>query len=144
MLYNGILDKKLFSLQERLTELKSWPIGNYEEFKNNSILRNAVERALQVSIEIMIDISERILAIEEIAPGETSAENMKALQGIGGIKSFERYVKMIQFRNFIVHRYEKVNPEIVYDISKNSLNDFQAFINEITTFIRNRNESKPS
>lgn len=38
---------------------------------------------------------------------------------------------MIRFRNFIVHRYEKIDQEIVFDILQNKLNLFEQFIDEI-------------
>jgi len=41
---------------------------------------------------------------------------------------------MIRFRNFIVHRYEKVDVEIVYSIIKNKLNLFEKFVGEIRSY----------
>lgn len=79
----------------------------------------------------MIDISERILALNEIEPANTSAENMKKLEQIGVIRSFDDYANMVRFRNFIVHRYEKIDIEIIYAILKNNLHLFTQFVNEI-------------
>lgn len=94
-------------------------------------MQKATERALQISIEVMIDVSERILALNEIEPANTSAENMKKLEQIGIIKSFNDYANMVRFRNFIVHRYEKIEIEIIYSILKNNLHLFNQFVNEI-------------
>lgn len=41
---------------------------------------------------------------------------------------------MIQFRNFIVHRYESIENEILLDIVKNHLDDFARFVQEIETY----------
>lgn len=94
-------------------------------------MQKATERALQISIEVMIDVSERILAMNEIEPANTSAENMKKLEAIGIIKSFNDYANMVRFRNFIVHRYEKIDIEIIYSIIKNNLHLFNQFVSEI-------------
>ncbi len=136
--YNGVLEKKLFLFEQKLADLHAWEIGAFDEFKNNSLVRSAVERALQVCIEIMIDVAERIVALEQRTPGETSFDNMKILQSCGGIESAEKYKKMVQFRNFIVHRYEYVEPEILYDIVTNRLLDFREYIAEIRHFMRRK------
>lgn len=94
-------------------------------------MQKATERSLQISIEVMIDVSERILALNEIEPANTSAENMKKLEQLGIIKSFDDYANMVRFRNFIVHRYEKIDIEIIYSIIKNNLYLFTQFVDEI-------------
>ena len=38
---------------------------------------------------------------------------------------------MVRFRNLIVHQYEEVDPEIVFDIAKNKLESFRQFRDEI-------------
>jgi len=56
--------------------------------------------------------------LNEIEPSNTSAENMKKLEQLGIIRSFDDYANMVRFRNFIVHRYEKIDIEIIYSIIK--------------------------
>lgn len=133
MKFNGIIEKKLRVIEENISDIKSWNINSLEQLKESSLLQKATERALQVSIEVMIDVSERILALNEIPPANTSAENLKKLEQIGVIRTFDDYVSMIKFRNFIVHRYEKIDIEIVYSILKNKLHLFTQFAEEIRT-----------
>ena len=45
------------------------------------------------------------------------------------------------FRNILVHRYGDINDEISYNNIKNGLKDFDAFIDEIETFLK-KNKSK--
>ncbi len=131
MKYNGIIERKLRVIEENVSDINSWNINSLQQLKESSLLQKATERALQISIEVMIDISERILALNEIEPANTSAENMKKLEQIGVIKSFNDYANMVRFRNFIVHRYEKIDIEIIYAILKNNLYLFNQFVNEI-------------
>ena len=114
MKYNGIIERKLRIIEENISEIKSWEIKSLEQLKNSSLLQKATERALQVSVEVMIDVSERILSLKNIAPSNTSVENMEKLVDLGIIKTMEDYADMIKFRNFIVHRYEKIDIEIIY------------------------------
>ena len=45
---------------------------------------------------------------------------------------------MVQFRNFIVHRYEYIEPSILYDIVSNRLSDFEEYITEIREFVKKK------
>jgi uncharacterized protein YutE (UPF0331/DUF86 family) len=69
--------------------------------------------------------------LNEVAPLSSAAENMKKLQEIGIISPRHEYENMVRFRNFIVHRYEKIDLEIIYGILKNKLFLFREFIREI-------------
>ena len=93
------------------------------------------ERALQVCAEIMIDIAERIIAIKAAGPVATSVEAMRRLVELQVIKSEDPYIKIVGFRNLIVHHYEEIDPEILFDIVKNRIDDFRQFREEIDRFV---------
>ncbi len=131
---NGIVERKLRLLEQKLSEINEWNIRDYQKFKKSSLKINAVERALTVCVEIMIDVSERILAIKKIAPKNTSIENFQELEKIQAIKSFSKYADMIRFRNFVVHRYESIDTEILFNIITNKLSDFRSFVDEMRKF----------
>jgi uncharacterized protein YutE (UPF0331/DUF86 family) len=86
---------------------------------------------LQVAVEVMIDVSERILALEKITPKDSASENIEKLQKMKIISTLPEYVNMLKFRNLIVHRYEKIDPEIGYSIIQNKLPLFESFIEDI-------------
>ncbi len=131
MKYNGVIENKLRLIEQKLQEIRSWEITSYEQFQDSSLLQNATERALQVSIELMIDISERILAIEKIPPQNTAADNLRKLQELKIITLLPDYLDMVKFRNFIVHRYERIDTEVIYSILKNKLFLFESFVQDI-------------
>ena len=131
MRYNGIIENKLRIIEEKLNDIRSWDVRSYDQFIRNSMLISAVERALQVAIEVMIDISERILALEEVTPLDSAAGNIEKLQEMKIIRPLPEYANMVKFRNYIVHRYEKINPEIVYSIVQYKLPLFESFIEDI-------------
>jgi len=128
---NGVVESKLRFLEQTLADLESWPLGDLSEFAHNSLLRRGVERALQLAVESMIDVAERILAARRLSPEDTAARNLKRLQEIGVLSDADRYAEMVRFRNFIVHRYEQIEPQIVYGLAKNRLGCFRDFIDEI-------------
>ena len=131
MHYNGIIDKKLKLLEKKLSEIESWEINQLSDLQQSSMLSSALERGLQVSVEIMIDIAERILAIENVPPSDGAAANMQKLATLGVLKDPDVYMDMVRFRNFIVHRYEYIDTDIIYDIAKNKLFLFREFAKEI-------------
>jgi len=131
MKYNGIIEAKLRIIEEKLLEIESWQIISYQKLQMNSMLRNATERALQVAIEAIIDVCEHILAIEGIPATDSSANVVKKVIEIGIITNSPEYIDMIRFRNFIVHRYEKIDLEIIYAIVSKKLPVFRNFIHEI-------------
>jgi uncharacterized protein YutE (UPF0331/DUF86 family) len=57
----------------------------------------------------------------QIINAQYAAENMKKLQDIGILSARPEYENMVRFRNFFVHRYEKIDLEIIYGILKNKL-----------------------
>ena len=130
MKYNGVIEAKLRIIEMTLHEMESWQIDSFSAFKSSSLLQKAVERALQVTIEAIIDTSEHILALEK-EPAPTSSSAISRLQELGIISNDKDYMEMVRFRNFIVHRYEKIDIEIVYSILKNKLPLFHKFIHEI-------------
>jgi len=89
------------------------------------------ERALQVAVEIMIDVAERIIAFEKSGPIDSAAEAMRALEALAVIQSAQTYVDMTRFRNMIVHQYEELDPVILFELATRRLNDFRKFRHEI-------------
>ncbi len=47
----------------------------------------------------------------------------------------ETYIKMSQFRNRIVHLYNHIDAETLYEILTNELGDIKAFYTALLTFI---------
>ncbi len=50
-------------------------------------------------------------------------------------EDMETYIKMSQFRNRIVHLYNHIDAETLYEILTNELGDIKAFYTALLTFI---------
>lgn len=132
MRYNGVVHRKLALLDTQVLKLEeSLQDVSFGEFEASWILRSMAERALQVSAEILIDIAERILALEKAGPAATAAEAIESLVRLKVIQSEQPYVDITRFRNLIVHQYEEIDPAILFDLAKNRLADFRRFRDEI-------------
>jgi uncharacterized protein YutE (UPF0331/DUF86 family) len=138
---NGIIDRKINLLETKLHELRSWEIVSFDAFQSNTMMRYAVERMLQICVEIVIDIGMRIIAIEKQVVAENASDMLSILKKLDIIPDKHPFHKMVQFRNLIVHRYEYVDAEILYGIIKKNLSDFDRFADLIKQYQQRENRS---
>jgi uncharacterized protein YutE (UPF0331/DUF86 family) len=61
-----------------------------------------------------------------------------AENGILEADKARRYRLMAQFRNLLVHYYEKIDPEQVYAIYTQHVNDFVGFRETITVWMKSQ------
>jgi uncharacterized protein YutE (UPF0331/DUF86 family) len=132
---NSVIIKKLEMFDRYLELLKARVPEEYDQFIKDIDKMLVVERLLQILIEIIIDISDRIVSLEGWGPSETSSRCLEILYKKGVLKSFEPYQSMVKFRNFIVHQYDEVNPKIVFNIARNYLKDLSDFKDEILNYV---------
>ncbi|MEI8120831.1 MAG: DUF86 domain-containing protein [bacterium] len=132
MKYNGVILKKFAVMDDEIARLKGLGEVTTTRLDNDHFLKHGIERALQISIEVVVDVSQRILSLEGRPPAPTAFDALNGLESIGILASAERYRSMIQFRNFVVHRYERVDSAVLVDILAHHLDDLIAFRNEVT------------
>lgn len=130
--FNGVIQRKLALLDTQVSRLEEHLKDVTEsQFSGDWVLRSMAERALQVAAEIMIDVAERIIALRGGGPVATAAEAMERLVRLGVLKSPEPYVRVVRFRNLIVHQYEEIDPALLFELVKTRLDDFRRFRSEI-------------
>ena len=134
MVGNGVIVAKLAIIEEYLKKLQEYFPVSLEQFKSDWGLQKIIERSLQVMIEVMTDIAERIIAQKGITPQKTAADSLKKLKELGIIQSYDAYSKMVRFRNLVVHQYDSIELGILYSIVQNNLDDFKKFIDEIKKY----------
>ena len=131
MSINGVITAKLSTLDSVLVELRSLGCVTCGQLRDNWQTRRAIERDLQVLVEVVVDVCQRMLSLLNEAPASTSAEAVERCVQHGIIKRCDDYRRMVQFRNFVVHRYENVDVEILADIVNNRLGSFEQFRSEV-------------
>jgi len=100
---------------------------SYDEFVSNPEHYGSAERFLQLSIEAVSDIGSHIIADMEL--GEISWH--RDIPEIFARKNYinsalaEKWVRMIGFRNILVHDYLDIDRHAVFDVLQNKLTDFQ-------------------
>ncbi|MCK4960392.1 MAG: DUF86 domain-containing protein [Planctomycetes bacterium] len=129
---NGVIQRKFALLDKHLLHLQSeFKDVDFESFKSDWVIQRMTERVLQVMIEIVVDIAERIIALNSAGPAATAVEAMEKLVELGVIKSAQDYTDMVRFRNLIVHQYEEIDPAILFGIVNKKLDTFRQFRKEV-------------
>jgi uncharacterized protein YutE (UPF0331/DUF86 family) len=101
------------------------------------VLRGAVERYLQVSLESMLDIGEIIISEEKIKLPASYKEIFHILGETGILpEAFARKIEPAAgFRNVLVHMYAKVEMDRLYENLQNGVEDMEFFIEYIAQFL---------
>ncbi|MEW5815109.1 MAG: DUF86 domain-containing protein [Spirochaetota bacterium] len=129
---NGVIQRKLSLLDRQVGNLRKYLEGiSRERFADDWGLRSMAERALQVAIEIIIDIAERLIASSNAGPVATALDAIKRIEELGFIKSAAPYREMVKLRNLIVHEYEEIDPNLLYAFATERLAELLSFRNEI-------------
>jgi uncharacterized protein YutE (UPF0331/DUF86 family) len=104
-----------------------------EEFLADEIAQAAATRWLQTSIEALVDISNHIIAREGLGVPRAYADTVQILVREGVLPPDRRdaLLSMVRFRNRIVHLYDEVSSEEIWQILDHDLGDFEAFISAI-------------
>ncbi len=134
---NGVITRKLEALEETLQELESLGKVTLDTVRTDWLIRRAVERDLQILVEVVIDVCHRLISGTGVTPASSAIEAVKKCVRLGVLSSEEPFRQMVQFRNFIVHRYERVDPEILVGIVNKHLKDFRLFQEEVLRYVSN-------
>ncbi|MBC7336328.1 MAG: DUF86 domain-containing protein [Clostridia bacterium] len=112
-----------------------------EEILGDPWLVRGLKYALQTAVEAVIDVCYHVCARHYAYPPTDARDALRALRQRGLISEEELrlYAAMVGFRNKLVHGYEEVSPERVYDVAAHRLGDFESFIRSILVLL----EKKP-
>ena len=133
---NGVIAQKLQNLDTILIELRSLGCLTVQELDQDWRTKRAVERSLQILVEIVIDVCQRVLSLSGQTPATTGGDAVDRVIQMGILDRYDAYFKMVQFRNFVVHRYERVDNAVLLDMVNRRLVDFERFHNEILAYVR--------
>ena len=80
---NGVVLQKLQTLDETLTELRSLGQISVTQLNNDWRTRRAVEGDLQVLVEIVIDVCQRLISLAGQTPATTGADAVERCIQLG-------------------------------------------------------------
>lgn len=132
LIYNKII-AKLARMDEYAHYLSDIQKVNRRAFLADYHFYGLAERYLQLAIEVLLDIGKLIILAENLRKPDDNQDIFNVLyeNKIISEKLLDRLVGIANFRNILVHDYEKIDREIVYSKLQKNLHDFTAFKKEI-------------
>lgn len=134
------INEKLLRLREITKTLEEFSSLPREKFLNDAVTNAAVMYNLIIGIEIIVDIGNHLLAEVFQRSEKTYRDVIRALGETGVVPSeFAREEEfMADFRNKIIHDYDRVDAGRVFDALQKAPTVFREFAQRFTKFIENK------
>lgn len=119
---------KIDVILDNMDKLSTLKAKKYEDFVSDFRNIDSAIHRLQTSIQALLDIGSYVISSLGLRTPNTNAEIIKILGEHGYIPKdkIDTYVTMSQFRNRIVHLYNHIDIQIIYDILSDELHDIKA------------------
>lgn len=133
MVDRDFIQRKTDRLVEYITDLEDQRNISVADWETNKMLRNHLERTLQKTVESCLDIGKHLIAGMNLRTPEDYKDIMVILTEAGILpqEKLSKFKKMAQFRNIIVHDYEKIDPHIILNFLRQDLDDLRLFARAI-------------
>ncbi len=137
IIFNKII-AKFGKLDEYLKCLREIQKVNRKAFLADYHYYGLAERYFQLAIEVVLDIGKLMIIYQNLRRPEDNQDIFTVLtdEKILSSKLTEKFSGIAGFRNILVHDYEKINREIVYEKLQKSLKDFQDFKKAVLRFLK--------
>lgn len=137
MVKTAVLRRLLNNLEGYVNDLRNATDITREKYLQDIRLQRFVERTLHIAIECCFDIIHHIISEKGFREpvSYSDAFTILAENGILSSESVAEFHLMAQFRNKIVHYYDKIDIEQVYAIFKGKLQTFDSFGFQIEKWI---------
>ena len=132
-----VLRKRLNKLDEYLSILDELRQVNREAFNTQPQLYGSAERFLHLAIETVLDVGNHIIADENLGVINHYSDipNILADNGYISAELAQRWIRMIGFRNILVHDYLDIDRDIVYGVLQSDLADFETLKQAFAQFL---------
>jgi len=127
MLRPEVIRKRLEKLNEYLRIPERIREYDRQAFLSDPEHYGSAERFLQLAIETINDMAAHVIAEENLGTVNSARDIPACLRSHGHIDAEleERWIRMVGFRNILVHEYLDVDREIVYETLAHNLDDLR-------------------
>lgn len=125
-------------IRESLEKIRQYATLPDAEFFADERNLYTVMHLLLIAIEATASLCTHILAKTARKAPASHGECFEGLRNLGIVDDelASRLVKMVRFRNLLVHRYWEVDPVRVLDYARKDVGDFKAFLAAVEGFVR--------
>lgn len=133
------IENQFRELDNYLKEIKELTGLSGDEYLGNSRNIYSGRYLLQIAIETCINIGNHIISRQSLGIPREYADTFRLLESnnIIPLPLLEKLLLMTRFRNRVVHLYWDIDDKLVFEIMKNSFNDFTEFRNSVLNYLKN-------
>ncbi len=137
MVRPDVIQKRLTKIQEYLKILEGLRRYSLEEFLASPERYGSAERFLQLAIEALDDIGSHIIADQDFGAVDSASDIPCLLheKGYFGEDLREIWIRMIGFRNIVVHDYLDIDRQTVHDVLQKNLKNIQDLMRVFAQFL---------
>jgi len=133
MVNQEIVLRLLNNIESYMSELRGATDITHQKYIVDIRMQRFVERTLQIAVEACLDVAHHIISDEGWREPDSYADAFVVLaeNDVISASDAKTYRLMAQFRNKIVHYYEKVDPEQVFAVFVGHLGDFEGYVKSV-------------
>ncbi|MBI2901603.1 MAG: DUF86 domain-containing protein [Planctomycetes bacterium] len=127
------VERKVAVVRDNLEKLRHLAALDEAAFLSDFTKADSAQHRLQTSIQALVDLGALVAAEKGIPAGGRSTDLIDALHRAGVFPADRRdiYLRMVRFRNVLVHLYNGVNIGKVYEVLRSSLGDIERFLDDL-------------
>ena len=124
-------------MNEYLDRLERFKSISLEEYLADIDTQLIVERLLQLTFQVGIDVNRHLLKGLEVEQPETNFETFVAVSqcGIITVELATELGKSASLRNRLVHLYEEIDPVQVHSAIRNALDKYPIYQRQVTEYL---------
>ncbi|HAJ32077.1 MAG TPA: hypothetical protein DCK79_01700 [Candidatus Atribacteria bacterium] len=121
-----------------MKQIQEYSAITVKEYSRDWKIQRIIERTLQMMIELCVDIANHIIADKKYRIPTSYSDTFQVLEeeDIISKKQYKTMKNMAQFRNIIVHHYDKIDEAIVVNILRRNLKDFFEYRDSVLKIIK--------
>ena len=131
MVNREVIQKRLEKSREYIEFLNNIKDSySLNEFKDNKMVYGSSERFLHLTIEALLDMGNHLVSDQDLGNIDSYRDIPKILHQNDYIDSEQKeiFIKIIGFRNILVHDYLDIDKATVYKIIKENLSDLTGLL----------------
>jgi uncharacterized protein YutE (UPF0331/DUF86 family) len=132
-----VVRRRFEKLDEYLTILNRLKKYSYEDLISDPEHYGSAERFLHLAIEAITDVCNHIIAEEQLGVINWYGDipSILATEKVISAEQRDIWIRMIGFRNTLVHEYIDVDLEIVYRVLQEGLPDLKAIRRSLAAYL---------
>lgn len=133
MVDRPLILRKIERIESYLKQLRQKKDSGFDAFRKDRDLQSIVLFNIIQSIQACMDIGAHIISDAgwEVPGSQSDIFEILSKNGIIAKSLSQRMIKMIGFRNRIVHEYEKIDLRIAYEVWSKRIRDIDSFCKSI-------------